>query len=147
MEKPAPAPEWRHFDHAADMGICGSGPSLAEAFEQAALGLTAIVTDAGIDDSICTEIRCRAPDPEYLLVDWLNEIIFEMATRHLVFGRYEVTIRTGEGGYLLDGKAWGERVDRDRHQPAVEPKGATYTALDVHKDQGGRWVARCVVDV
>jgi tRNA nucleotidyltransferase (CCA-adding enzyme) len=35
----------------------------------------------------------------------------------------------------------------ERHQPAVEVKGATYTALKVARDEQGRWVAQCVVDV
>jgi tRNA nucleotidyltransferase (CCA-adding enzyme) len=89
------------------------------------------------------EINCEAPDYELLLVDWLNAIIYEMATRGMLFGRYEVKI--GEGG--LKGTAWGEPVDRARHQPAAEPKGATYTEARVEQDGGGIWTAQCVVDV
>lgn len=87
-------------------------------------------------------IRCEAPDPEFLLVDWLNALIYEMATRHMLFSRYEVRIE----GDRLEATAWGEPVDRSRHQPAVEPKGATFTALQVAR-QGEEWIAQCVVDV
>jgi SHS2 domain-containing protein len=31
--------------------------------------------------------------------------------------------------------------------PAVEPKGATLTALKVERQDDGAWVAQCVVDV
>jgi tRNA nucleotidyltransferase (CCA-adding enzyme) len=66
-----------------------------------------------------------------------------MALRHLVFGRFAVAIEDRR----LEGRAWGEPVDRGRHMPAVEPKGATLTALKVEKRDDGAWVAQCIVDV
>ena len=134
---------WEHFAHEADMGVRGIGPTCADAFEQAALALSGIVTNpAAIRPEQKVEITCAAPDAELLLVDWLNAIIFEMATRHMLFSRYDVQITEGK----LVGKAWGEVVDLARHLPAVEPKGATYTSLSVRKEDG-RWLAQCVVDV
>lgn len=134
---------WEHFEHEADIGVRGRGATLAEAFAQAALALTAIVTDPTlVAPRIPVAIRCEAPDPEFLLVDWLNALIYEMATRHMLFSRYEVRIE----GDRLEATAWGEPVDRSRHQPAVEPKGATFTALQVAR-QGEEWIAQCVVDV
>jgi len=134
---------YEHFAHEADIGVRGVGGTCAEAFEQAALALTAIVTDpARVSPGERIELSCEAPDAELLLADWLNAIIYEMATRHMLFGRYQVTLA---GGYLR-GAAWGEPVDLARHRPAVEPKGATYTGLSVrHAD--GVWIAQCVVDV
>jgi tRNA nucleotidyltransferase (CCA-adding enzyme) len=104
------------------------GPTLAAAFEQAALAMTAVVTDpAGVAPALAVDIDCEAPDDELLLVDWLNALILEMAARHLLFGRFEVTL----DGHRLHATAWGETVDTQRHQPAVEIKGATYTELKV----------------
>jgi SHS2 domain-containing protein len=51
-----------------------------------------------------------------------------------------------EGGQL-SATAWGEPLDALRHRPAVEVKGATYTALSVARRNDGAWVAQCVVDV
>jgi SHS2 domain-containing protein len=39
---------WEHFPHDADVGVRGFGATAAEAFEQAALALTAIVTTAEV---------------------------------------------------------------------------------------------------
>ena len=50
-------------------------------------------------------------------------------------------------GTRLAGTLWGEPVDVERHAPACEPKGATYTALKVAADNNGVWSATCVVDV
>jgi SHS2 domain-containing protein len=38
-------------------------------------------------------------------------------------------------------------VNRERHHPAVEIKGATLTGVEVRQDDRGLWQARCVVDV
>jgi SHS2 domain-containing protein len=148
MSTPDPAspvsPPWELFPHVADMGVRGYGRSLDEAFAHAALALSAIVCDPGrIGTAKPVEIRRAAADPEVLLVDWLNAVIYEMAVRGMLFGRFEVRIEDGE----LTATAWGEPVDRARHEPAVEVKGATYTALDVHQEPDGRWLAQCVVDV
>lgn len=134
---------WQHFDHDADIGVVGSGGSVAEAFEQVALGLTAVITDQPVACDVHVTVEAEAPDPEILLVDWLNGLIYEMATRRLLFGAFAVAIR----GNRLRGEAWGEPVDARRHQPAVEVKGATLTALHVRQDADGAWHAQCVLDV
>ena len=132
-----------HFEHEADIGIRGFGESPAEAFEQCAVAMMAIITDLSlINEKEQLEISCEESDPELLLVDWLNAIIYEIATRKMLFGRFEVTIKDG----LLKGRVWGEPIDIERHHPAVEVKGATYTELSLYQADG-RWIAQCVVDV
>jgi SHS2 domain-containing protein len=64
------------------MGIRGFGATPAEAFAQAACGLTAIVTHAAVRLQSAAEVKCEAPDLELLFVDWLNAVIYEMAVRH-----------------------------------------------------------------
>ena len=126
------------------MGVRGFGMTKEEAFEQAALALTAVVTDPKtVTENEVVDITCEAPDDELLFVDWLNALVYEMATRNMLFSRFEVRI----DGQRLHGKAWGEKVHVARHQPAVEVKGATYTALSVSPDASGNWLAQCVVDV
>lgn len=136
--------KWEHFEHAADMGVRGHGDTVAEAFAQAALALTAVITDpATVGSRTSVAIQCQAPDIELLLVDWLNALIYEMATRHMLFSRFDVVV----AGLSLTATVWGEVVDVVRHAPAVEVKGATYTALQVAQDPTGQWCAQCVVDV
>lgn len=135
---------WSHFVHQADIGVCGEGDTLAEAFAQAALALSAIVAEpATIEPRQRLELACEAPDVELLLVDWLNAVIYAMATQQRLFGRFDVTITD----HRLQAYAYGEPVDVARHAPAVEPKGATYTGLRVAQTPDGRWLAQCVVDV
>jgi len=135
---------WTHFQHMADIGVHGFGATEAEAFEQAALAMTAVITDPATVCSDCVvEVACTAPDRELLLVDWLNAWVYEMSTRHMLFSRFQVTLANGG----LHGLGWGEALDQTRHHPAVEIKGATYTELRVWQDAAGIWHAQCVVDV
>ena len=134
---------WEHYAHGADLGVRGRGASKAEAFEQAALAMTAAITEpAQVRPRERIRLRCEAPDDELLLAQWLNALIYEMATRHMLFSKFEVEFE----GHGLSAGAWGEPVDRPRHHPAVEVKGATYTTLRVAREPGG-WVAQTVVDV
>ncbi len=136
--------DWEHFPHDADIGVRGFGDTPAEAFANAARALTAIVVPldtVAADRTI--DVECATPDLEVLFVDWLNAVIFEMATRHMLFRDFKVDIVDG----VLKGQAIGEPVDVERHRPAVEPKGATFTALNVGRDPDGRWIAQCIVDV
>jgi tRNA nucleotidyltransferase (CCA-adding enzyme) len=138
------APYWEHFPHEADIGIRGVADTMAAAFEQAALAMTAVITE--INSIACHErvnIECEAPDAELLFADWINALIYEMALRKMLFARFEVVLT----GTHLHAKAWGEPVDVSRHKPAVEIKGATYTELKVYQQENGHWIAQCVVDV
>jgi SHS2 domain-containing protein len=138
------AERWEHFPHEADVGVRGLGATPETAFEQAALALTAVVTDpATVTPAEAVHLACEAPDQELLLVDWLNALVYEMATRSMLFSRFQVRLE----GRRLDAIAWGERLDVVRHRPAVEVKGATYTALKVTRQADGTWLAQCVVDV
>jgi SHS2 domain-containing protein len=134
---------WAHFSHDADIGVIGIGPTKAEAFRQAALALTAVVTDPSrVRPLQPVPVFCQAQSDEMLLVEWLNALVYEMAVRAMLFGEFAVDIEGGD----LRATAYGESVDVERHEPAVEIKGATLTALQVGEDPDG-WRAQCVVDV
>lgn len=135
---------WEHYEHGADIGVRGIGATMAGAFEQAALALTAVITDpAAVAARDAVDIACEAPDPELLLAEWLNALVYEMAVRRMLFGRYRVEI----DGTRLRGRAFGEPTSVERHRPAVEVKGATYTSLRVASTEDGGWLAQTVVDV
>ena len=137
-------PHWEHFSHRADMGVRGLGRTPAEAFEQAALALTAVVTDPALVRPKQVEaIELEAPNLEFLFYDWLNELVFLMAGRGLLFSRFAVRIQD----HHLQARVWGEPLDPRRHRPAVEVKGATLTELEVKRRPDGLWLAQTVVDL
>lgn len=135
---------WEHFHHLADTGVRGTGATIETAFEQAALALTAIVTEPGsVRVRKTVKIECIEQDRELLLVDWLNAVIYAMVTGNMLFAAFNVKI----AGDRLTATLGGEEIDRDRHELAVEPKGATLTELKVIRHDDGAWLAQCVIDV
>lgn len=135
---------WEHFEHDADVGLRAVAATRAGLFEAMGEALTAVVTDpARVRRTDAVTIVCSAPDEAVLMVDWLNALIYEMATRGMLFSGWHVKL----DGCALTARVEGERVDRARHQPVVEVKGATFTALSIGCDGNGRWHGQCVVDV
>ena len=136
--------KWQHFQHVADIGIRGIGETPAQAFVQAALAMTAVITEPQtVEARTCIDVACKSEDIEYLFVDWLNALIYEMATRKMLFSQFDVSI----SGDQLNARVCGEVVNREKHQPAVEIKGATLTELKVMQQADNSWLAQCIVDV
>lgn len=135
---------WEHYSHPADIGIRGIGPTREAAFAQAATALTAVITDPkSVEPEQAVEIICQEADDELLFYGWLSALLYEMATRGMLFGRFEVHA-VADG---LTATAWGETVDVKKHEPTVEVKAATYADLKVCQDEKGDWIAQCIVDV
>ncbi|MFC0709388.1 archease [Azorhizophilus paspali] len=135
---------WQTFSHEADIGVRGIGATPAEAFAEAATALTATICDPeAVAPRETLKIQCAAPDLELLLVDWLNALVFEMATRRLLFSRFAVHIEDSR----LRATVRGEPVEVARHQPAAEVKGVSFCELKVARRADGRWLAQAVVDV
>ena len=135
---------WEHFNHGADVGVRGFGGDKCGAFVQVALALTAVITNPlSVAQDHNIQIKCYASEDDLLLNEWLNALIYEMSTRHMFFGRFQVHL----DNYLLRAKIWGEEIDLEKHEPRVEVKGATFTELQVRQEPEGHWSAQCVVDV
>lgn len=131
-----------YFEHDADIGIIGRGPSMEAAFEAAAYAMFAVMTEpAAVRADRSVHLDFEESDPELALVTWLNGLLAEARGQGLVFGRFQLR----RDGDCWHGEAWGEpwRLDLER---GTEVKGATLTMLSV-RERDGRWEARCVVDV
>ncbi len=135
--------DYETFEHQSDIGIRGFGRTADEAFANAAAAMYSVMVNLErVEQKESRNIQVSAGNPEELLVEWLNALLALSDIERLVFSRFETKI---DGG-ALSGTVWGERLDRLRHEPNVEVKGATYHLLKV-TEEGGRFVAQCVVDV
>jgi tRNA nucleotidyltransferase (CCA-adding enzyme) len=102
----------------------------------------AITPPARIRPREAVDFQLRAADDELLLASWLNAVIYEMASRNMLFSRFRVRLDDNQ----LTARALGESTSPRRHQPAVEVKGATVTLLRVSPADDG-WLAQTVIDV
>ncbi len=131
------------FEHEADIGIRGFGGGVDEAFVNAAAAMYSVMVKIeAVKPLEKRVVTASAPDIELLLVEWLNTLLSMSDIERMVFSKFEVKI----DGTSLTGSAWGETLDRIRHEPNVEVKGATYHMLSVKK-RDNRYTAQCVVDV
>lgn len=137
--------DYETFDHEADIGIRGYGKTLDEAFENAARAMFSVMVDINRVKPVKKfHIRAEAPDVETLLVEWLNQLLALADLEGYLFSDFSVKISSD--GTRLDAYAAGEPIDRERHEISVEVKGATYSMLEVGKEDG-RYKVQCVVDV
>jgi SHS2 domain-containing protein len=135
--------DYETFEHQADIGIRGFGATMEDAFANAAVALYSVMVNISrVEQKEFRGVNVSADDQEQLLVEWLNALLADSDIERMVFSRFEVRIE----GNRLAGTAWGEHLERDRHQAHVEVKGATYHQLSVRQERG-RFVVQCVVDV
>jgi SHS2 domain-containing protein len=135
---------YESFDHTADLGLRARAANLDTLFADMGLALfSAILEDVNtvrLAEAVTVELA--GDDREYLLFDWLKELLYRFEGEHRVFGRFDV--RVGTDG--LKAVCWGEPFDRDRHAPNHEVKAITLHGLKVVEDDGG-WLAEVIVDI
>lgn len=131
------------FDHRADIGVRGYGKSVEEAFENGAKAMFSVIVDINeVKPVDREEISCEAPDMEMLFVEWLNNLLSAAHLNGLLFSNFKVEIVANK----LEGLAWGERFEKEKHHVMTEVKAATYSMLKVEKENDV-YIAQCVVDV
>jgi len=132
------------FEHTADLGLRVRADDLNTLFAETAECLfSAVLEEIGsVKPAIAISVEIAGTDREYLLFDWLRELLMRSDEDHMVFGQFVVEVR-GDG---LTGTAWGEPLDSNRHQFAHEVKAITYHELKVEKTVTG-WLAEVIVDI
>lgn len=125
-----------------ELNIEGVGPTLGAAFGEAALSMTALLTDpAAIRLKETIEIDCSATSAERLLVAWLNAVLSEMRARGMVFGAFNVDT----DGFQLHATVSGEHVLPERQGAPIGIEGATLKGLAVSEEPRGQWRVSCTV--
>src|SRR5262245_54666985 len=132
------------FDHTADLGLRIRAATLDALFAEAGVALFSTVVEdlAGVRPTQRVEIAVAGTDREYLLFDWLKELLYRFDAEHMLLGRFDVKV-TDAG---LTAAAWGEPQDWDRHVPNHEVKAITYHGLKVEQTADG-WLAEVIVDI
>lgn len=132
------------FEHTADLGLRIRAADLDTLFVEAAQALFgAVVEDlATVRPLQKIDVQLQGDEIDYLLFDWLRELLYHFDAEHILFGKFEVHVK--EGG--LTASAWGEPLDRSRHNMEHEVKAITYHGLRVEK-VGDQWEAEVIVDI
>jgi SHS2 domain-containing protein len=100
---------YEYFEHTADLGIRVRAADLNGLIADAATALFAAIVD-GLDTvrpAQQVEIAVEGTDLDYLLFDWLRELLFRFDADHLVLSQFDVKV--SETG--LKATARGEPLD------------------------------------
>ncbi len=132
------------FEHTADIGLRVRAAELNELFTEAARGLFGLIIEnlSDVKPAQTEQIHVEGNQREYLLFDWLNELLYRFDSRHLVCSEFKVTV-TATG---LDAEIRGEPLDPNRHVLDHEVKAITYHDLKVEQMPDG-WLAEVIVDI
>src|SRR5947209_5693583 len=108
------------FEHTADLGLRVRAADLDTLFAEAAQALFSVISEdlAAVTPAERLDVRLESEEREYLLFDWLRALLYDFDAKHRLFSRF--TVHVDEGG--LTGTAWGEPIDRARHELDHEVK-------------------------
>jgi len=136
------------LEHTADVYIVAYGGTLEEAFENAALAIIEIMTDANkVNHKMQEDVEVEASDEYALLYNWIEEILVLFDTEGYLFSRFKISnIDETEGGFRLRAKLWGETFNPERHPQKVGVKAVTYHQMEIVKKPGDV-TAKFIVDI
>jgi len=131
-------------DHTADISIKAYGKSLKELYESAAFGMFNILADLeGIRPSTGIELNLEAPDREELLIEWLDELLYNFYTKQIIFCEFDITDLTDK---TLSARVKGRFVGENKNRLKTEIKAATRHDLHIKK-KDDIYEVRIVFDV
>jgi SHS2 domain-containing protein len=135
---------YQTFEHTADLGLHIEAPNRDALFAEAGRAFLSILVENPEDVRPECEIHFEIEGSEldFLLFDWLNELLFHFERDRLLLSEFNVTL--DEIG--LKAKGRGEPLDRNRHELSHEVKAITYHQLEVKPIEHG-WQARVIVDI
>ena len=132
------------FDHTADLGLRIHAADLNALFAEAARSLFSVFVEDldSVKPVDRIDVEIAGEDREFLLFDWLRELLYRFDAEHRLFSKFEVAI-SDKG---LKGTAWGEAYDAQRHELGHEVKAITYHGLMIEQSADG-WLAEVIIDI
>jgi SHS2 domain-containing protein len=74
---PSQQKQYEYMEHTADVKFLAYGKTLEEVFENAALAMFNVIIDTDkVSGETTREVFLKSPDLEFLLVDWLSELLY-----------------------------------------------------------------------
>ncbi len=137
---------YEYLEHTADLKFKAYGKSLEELFKNSALAMFNTITDTEkIKKTTNFNINVTGKDPEELLFEFLNELIFLLdAEFFLLSGFEEIIIKKNNKEYKLNSTALGD-INEGQYETYGNIKAVTFNDLKIYR-QNDVYVAEVVVD-
>ena len=138
---------YRYFGTMADMGVIAEGETLEEVFRESARALTNLMVDIDtVEKKIERKITVKSEDLYSLLYDFLTELLIIRDSEGIVFSDFHIKIYREDDGYRLECIAYGEELDREKHNPKEEVKAITYHKMEI-EERDGKYTIKYIVDI
>lgn len=126
--------KYEFLDHTADVQIHAWGVDMKEVFENAAIAMTAYITDIdSIEISQKETIRVEAEDLSGLLFRFLDEVLFLFnAEPNLLSKRVRILEFSN---FEIHAECYGEPFSLAKHDQGAEIKAITYSAMNIIEKQ------------
>lgn len=132
----------------ADSAYEAKGKNPSELFSFAATALEEVQVDTKkIESREKRVVKLESGTLENLLFDFLNELVFLKDAEGLVFGEFDLKIKTlSPNRHSLTAKLGGEKLDPKRHELRTDVKAVTKHMFGI-KQENGTYKAIVVLDV
>jgi len=135
---------YEFLDHPADVLVRVTAATLEELFEEAARALMDCICDRStVERKEEITLAAVGSSRERLLVNWLQEVLYTVDAEGMLLADFSVR-RLEEG--MVEGAAYGERIDPERHRLYSDVKAVTHHGLSVD-DDGDGYTVELVFDI
>lgn len=141
---------YRYLDEVAiaDLAFCAWGDTLEAVFAEAARAtmnaMVEVLATIRFSQQRLVELRTRSA--EWLLFDFLQEVIYYKDAEQLLLLPQHLEIGQNCAGWWLRGELAGEEIDVERHALLVDVKAVTLHRFSLVR-QGNQWQAEVVLDI
>ena len=126
---------YKILDHATDAFIEVTASSLIEAFEIAGYSvIDTILDNSKIEKKKERNIVVNGKDLNYLLYNWLEEIIYLIITEGFAIKKLKITLEKNEE-YTISSRIFGENIDIKKHGFKVEIKSRTFHEMEIKQEK------------
>ncbi|MEK6938421.1 MAG: archease [Nanoarchaeota archaeon] len=140
-------PHYKYLEHTADVLFVAEASDLPELFNQCALATEQTMIELKkVKPVRKVLLKHKNKSIEYLLFDFLGDLVYYKDAKQLMFSKFEIEIKEGKGEFKLTCRAYGEKLDVQRHEPKVDIKAITMHMFEVKQTPKG-WYAKVLVDI
>ena len=135
---------YKYLEHSTDALIEVKAPNLTKAFEVAGQSIVqTLIDDSKIDEDIQKKITVEGKDLDYLLYNWLEEIIILTITDGFAIKRFKLDVK--KEPFVINAELFGENIDIKKHGFKVEIKSPTFHEMEI--DEGDETRLKYLLDL
>ena len=126
---------YKVLDHATDAFIEVTASSLTEAFKVAGDSVVDTILDnSKIEEKKERNIVVKGKDLNYLLYNWLEDLIYLIITEGFAIKKLNITLEKNEE-YAISAGIFGESIDIKKHGFKVEIKSPTFHEMEIKQEK------------